>query len=142
MSHDKKEETEKKDDITNIFIDLCKTCDLNTVTQYYDENSKNIDPCYKNDLPFRTACINGNLDIAMWIYHKFNPNVSEFNHDAFFLSCFNNKLDVVCWLSSVDARYEYETIIDDEGKQKINYMSCKVIDDIHIIDFTGIHEYT
>src|SRR5277367_2486510 len=103
QNHDIKDDTR-----TKYFISLCEYGNESDISEFYFKYAESLDARSDHDLPFRTACNSGNLEVAMWIYHNFSPDLSTFNHEAFFFSCMANEIEIASWLSSIDNNYIYE----------------------------------
>jgi hypothetical protein len=59
---------------------------------------------------FALICLNGNLDMAKWLYDNIKDiyNISNHNHDLFKICCYNNVINIVEWLSTINHHYKYK----------------------------------
>lgn len=84
----------------NVFVHACRTNSRKIIDFILCLNRK-IKYHYDNELPFRSACAYGNLDMAKWLYEEHKVNFSINKHDAFNQACLGGHLHVVKWLVSL-----------------------------------------
>lgn len=86
------------------FLNLCRTGDLNTLIDKFNNNNF-INIAYDN--AFVTACHNGNLLVAQWLFKYIDPNtIIDINiyidiNRVFSYTCVNGHLHVAQWLLEI-----------------------------------------
>lgn len=86
-----------------MFYELIKSEKLTKVKEYYHEN-KNCIHSQNIYYVFKMSCINGNLEVAKWLYgmNNFLINIHANNDYIFRKSCLGNHINVAKWLLTLD----------------------------------------
>ncbi len=87
------------EDIQTLFLDTCKSGNLQMVTQIYNTRKSDLNIRENDDWIFRITCYNNQLHIAEWLL-TIEPEikVSVVDEYIFRYSCAKGNLDVIKWL--------------------------------------------
>jgi ankyrin repeat protein len=79
----------------------CNGC--SEVEKWFLTNKPNIDICAMCECAFRSACINGHLEVAKWLLEEVKPDIdiSVEGDQAFRVACENEHSEVAEWLQSL-----------------------------------------
>jgi len=100
-------------DVKKLLKESCINNNKELFENILEESIGKIDMHYRFELYFRTACENGSLDVAKYLYYYCNQisspiDIYACNSYAFEKACWNNKLEIVKWLDSIGFKLNLE----------------------------------